>query len=152
MQYSLAPCLTVVYVGPQAPLLVRTAASIAPMLVTGPCLSHPPVLMMASVVRWLCVWTFLLSSVQWMEWYCICNLSFSADCCDTTDEYNSGAKCENTCKWVLIQMQLLSRDKQITHDTFLCSTAYMCTRQMSLVIVLHLNIVLRCIIINKYQF
>lgn len=68
-------CITVVYVCPQAPLLVQMVASIAPMLVTGPCLSHPPVLMMASVVRWLCIWTFLLSSVRWMEWYCIWNLS-----------------------------------------------------------------------------
>lgn len=44
-------CMTVVHVCRQALLLVRMAASIAPMLVTGPPLSHPPVLMMASVVR-----------------------------------------------------------------------------------------------------
>lgn len=48
------------------------------------------------------------------KWHCSWNLVFLADCCDTTDEYNSGAKCENTCKWVLIKMKLLIREKLIT--------------------------------------
>ena len=29
-----------------------------------------------------------------------CNICvFFPDCCDTTDEYNSGAACQNTCRW-----------------------------------------------------
>lgn len=27
-------------------------------------------------------------------------LTFASDCCDGTDEYNSGTVCENTCRWV----------------------------------------------------
>uniref|UniRef100_A0A671S1V7 Glucosidase 2 subunit beta n=1 Tax=Sinocyclocheilus anshuiensis TaxID=1608454 RepID=A0A671S1V7_9TELE len=42
------------------------------------------------------------------------------DCCDTTDEYNSGAKCENTCKELgLKERDVLQKMAEITKEGFL---------------------------------
>uniref|UniRef100_A0A671S132 Glucosidase 2 subunit beta-like n=1 Tax=Sinocyclocheilus anshuiensis TaxID=1608454 RepID=A0A671S132_9TELE len=44
----------------------------------------------------------------------------STDCCDTTDEYNSGAKCENTCKELgLKERDVLQKMAEITKEGFL---------------------------------
>lgn len=82
--------------------LVPTVTSNAPMQASGQSSFLPPVSMMESAVNIAyeyCKLTtfFLPEGVIYPELNPMSHFFF-IDCCDTTDEYNSGAICQNTCK------------------------------------------------------
>lgn len=86
----------------QAQLLVPMAAFTAPTLDTSPCISSPAGSMMGYVVsvdppR---VWGRRSGQPGEASPTLILALTPASDCCDGTDEYNSGMVCENTCRWV----------------------------------------------------
>lgn len=87
----------------QALLLVPMAAFTAPTLGISPCTSSPAESTMGCVVsvdppR---IWGKEAGPARGGPAHSDLGLSLSAsDCCDGTDEYNSGTVCENTCRWV----------------------------------------------------
>lgn len=87
---------------PQAQPPVLMAASTALILATSPCTSLPDGSMTEFVVSEIPLGLVGVKGSRWREGTLslMVPLSLSSDCCDGTDEYNSGTICENICKYV----------------------------------------------------